>query len=91
MEATQRANGKKLTPDQQRQLINKVVIDHTFTHKGFFSDDQVSVPFDDVPESFISNARKEAPQAGEDQISKAYTIIKNGGKPNDARAVLQSK
>lgn len=91
IEATERTTGKKLSPVQQQELINKVVIDHTFTHKRIFSDDQVFVPFDQVPEDFILNARKEYPAATEDQIQKAFTVIKQGGKPNDARAVLRTQ
>lgn len=91
MEATERASGKKMTPVNQQELINKVVIDHSFVHKGMFSDNQVFVPFDQIPEDFISNSRKEFPNASEDQITKAFTIIKQGGKPNDARAALRNQ
>ena len=92
MEATERATGKKLSPANQQELINKVVIDHTFTHKGMlWGSDQAFVPLDQIPEDFISNARKEYPQATEDQIQKAFTVIKQGGKPNDARAILRTQ
>lgn len=91
MEATERATGKKLSPANQQEIINKVVIDHTFTHKGIFSDDQTFIPFDNIPEDFISNARKEYPTATEDKIERAYAVIKGGGKAQQARLVLSEK
>lgn len=89
MEAQEQTTGKKMTPAEQQKMINKIVIDHTFTDKGFFSDDVKFAPFGEIPEDFISNIRKEYPSATEDQITKSYSILKAGGKPTDARAVFK--
>lgn len=93
IEATERATGKKLSPANQQDLINKIVIDHTFTKStwGGLSSQTNFVPFDQIPEDFVSNARKEYPTATEDQVARSYAVLKGGGRPQDARAVFNEK
>ena len=89
MEATERANGKKLTPSQQQEIINKVVIDHTFVKKGWFgSEDQVFEPY---TKEFSSQVLNKFPNASEDQITKAYQMVRNGSKGKDVEAFLKAR
>jgi hypothetical protein len=89
LEAAQQTSGKKLSPDEQKKLIDKLVIDHTFSKPGMlWGTNEVVEPY---TKDFSDKVLKDYPNASEEQITKAYQILRKGGKPADARAVLGGK
>lgn len=89
IEATERATGKKLTPTNQQELINNLVIDHTFEKKGWFG--STSQEFEPYTKQFSAQVLSKFPDASEDQIAKAYRMVRNGSKQAEVEAFLKAK
>lgn len=89
IEATERAGGKKLSPANQQEIIQKVAIDHTFEKKGWFG--STSQQFEPYTKDFSAQVLNRFPNASEEQIVKAYAMVKNGSKAQDVETFLKSQ
>lgn len=89
IEATEQAMGKKMTPTNMKEIFDKVVIDHTFARKGWFG--STNQTFEPYTKEFSAHVMGKFPDASEDQIAQAYSMVQHGEKAPEVEAFLKGK